>query len=82
MRQFVAGRLGVAEFGRMFRVAPRQEMWTGERAVNPLAAALDTTCWALDGYVPPGGAWSPAPGQLDVDRLREAVSVALRPVDV
>ena len=81
MRKFVAGRLGAAEFSRMFRLARRQEMWAGERAVDPLAAALDATCWALDGYVPPGGGWSPAPGQLGIDGLREAVSVALRHVD-
>ncbi len=80
MREFVAGRLGGADFGRMFRAARRQEMWAGERAGGPLAAALDTTCWALDGYVPPGEGSPRSPGQVDLDGLRAAVSVALRGV--
>ena len=80
MRQFVDGRLSAADFGRMFRAARRQEMWAGERGAGPLAAALDTTCWALDGYVPLSEGYPRAPGQLDLDGLREAVSVALSDV--
>jgi hypothetical protein len=78
MRQFLAGRLGAADFVRMFRAARRQEMWAGERAIGPLAAVLDTICWAVDGYVPPGEGWPAEHGQVDQGELREAVSVALR----
>jgi hypothetical protein len=80
MRQFVDGRLSAADFGRMFRAARRHEMREGERATGLLAAALDATCWALDGYVPPGAGSLRTPGQLDIDGLREAVSVALSDV--
>jgi hypothetical protein len=77
MRQFADGRLSAADFGRMFRAARRQEMWAGERATGLLAAALDSACWALDGYVPPDEGHPRAPGQLDLDGLRTAVSEAL-----
>ena len=77
MRQFVDGRLSAADFGQLFRAARRQEMQAGERATGSLATALDDTGWALDGYVPSGQGYPRAPGQLDLDGLREAVSVAL-----
>jgi len=80
MRQFVAGRLGAADFVRLVRAARQQEMWAGERAIGPLAAALDTICWALDGYTPPGGGRPGVYGQYDPSELRAAVSVALRDV--
>ncbi len=80
MRQFVEGGLSAADFERMFRSARQREMWAGERAAGPLAAALDSTCWALDGYVPPDEGYPRTPGQFDLDGLREAVSVALRDV--
>jgi hypothetical protein len=80
MRQFVDGKLNAADFARMFRDARRQEMRAGERAAGLLAAALDSACWALDGYTPPGEGYPRRPGQLDLEGLREAVSVALRDV--
>ncbi len=77
MRQFASGQIGAAEFERRFRASRWQEMRAGERAVPPLSTALDTACWALDGYVPVGDGLPRAPGDLDLAGLREAVSVAL-----
>jgi hypothetical protein len=78
MRRFVDGRLSAADFGRTFRASRQQEMRAGERAAGLLAAALDSTCWALDGYIPPDEGYPRTPGQLDLGGLRAAVSVALR----
>lgn len=77
MRQFKEGRIGAKEFGRMFRAARCREITAGERAAGPLARALDTVCWALDGYMATGDGRPWAPGHIDLEGLREAVSVAL-----
>jgi hypothetical protein len=77
MRQFADGQIGAAEFERNFRAARWQEMRAGERATPPLSIALDTACWALDGYVPERGGLPFAPGDLDLAGLRKAVATAL-----
>ncbi len=80
MRHVADGRLAAEDFERIFRAARRQEIAVGERAVGPLAAALDAVCWALDGYVAAGEGWQRAPGDIDLAGLREAVSLALADV--
>lgn len=77
MREFMKGWTGAEEFGRMFRAARCREIAAGERAAGPLARALDSVCWALDGYMATGEGRRWAPGHLDLDGLRKAVSAAL-----
>jgi hypothetical protein len=77
MRQFADSQLGAEEFAHIFRAARWQEMRAGERATPPLSTALDNVSWALDGYAAAGDGVPRAPGDLDLDGLREAVNVAL-----